>query len=210
MADASKIAAQLLQKYPQPKLALEFGNPLELLVAVILSAQCTDARVNQVTRTLFQKYRSARDYAAADPETFEQEIRPTGFYKNKAKLVLGCARQLVEQFGGEVPGSLAQLVTLPGVGRKTANMVLGNAFGEPGIAVDTHVLRVSNRLGLAHSDKPDAVETELAQQLPSAQWTPFTNAMILHGRETCTAHHPNCGGCVLYDLCEWPDKFSFT
>ena len=191
---------------PHPVTELHYHSPFELLVAVILSAQCTDARVNQVTRSLFRKYRSAQDYAAADPGIFEQEIRSTGFFKNKAKLVIGCARRLVEAFGGEVPGELQALVTLPGVGRKTANMVLGNAFAVPGIPVDTHVLRVANRLGLAHSDKPDVVEAELARQLPSEQWTPFSNALILHGRETCTARHPHCKGCMLYACCEWSDK----
>lgn len=206
MADASGIVELLLRKYPHPKLALRFSNPLELLVAVILSAQCTDARVNQVTETLFRKYRTAKDYARADPQTFEEEIRPTGFFKNKAKLVLSCCRKLATDFGGQVPESLEALVTLPGVGRKTANMVLGNAFGIPGIAVDTHVLRVSSRLGLTHSDNADQVERELMAQVSGEQWTAFTNAMILHGRETCTARRPRCLECVLYEECEWPEK----
>jgi endonuclease-3 len=206
MAEAAKITALLLKKYPAPKLALHFSNPLELLVAVILSTQCTDARVNEVTKTLFKKYRTAQDYAQADLATFEQEIRPTGFYKNKAKLVTGCCNKLVEEFGGEVPRTLEEMVTLPGVGRKTANMVLGNAFGKPGIAVDTHVLRVANRIGLVQSSDSVVVEHELMEKVARAKWTAFSNAMILHGRETCTARKPKCLECVLYDECEWPEK----
>ena len=206
MADAKTIARLLFKAYPEPKLALKFSNPLELLVAVILSAQCTDARVNEVTKGLFKKYRSARDYAEADPTAFEEEIRPTGFYKNKAKLVIGCCRKLVEDFGGEVPASLDMLVKLPGVGRKTANMVLGNAFGLPGVAVDTHVLRVSNRLGLVASSEPEQVEQRLMAQVPRKDWTAFSNAMILHGRETCVARKPRCKSCPLYDACGWPEK----
>lgn len=198
--------SKLLAHYPEPKLALHYSNPLELLVAVILSAQCTDARVNEVTGHLFRKYRTAADYAKADPERFEEEIRSTGFYHNKAKSVIGCCRKLVEEFGGKVPDSVEALVTLPGVGRKTANMVLGNAFGKPGIAVDTHVLRVSNRLGIVASDDPEAVEARLMELIPRPQWTAFTNAMILHGRETCTAKAPKCLQCILYAECGWPQK----
>jgi endonuclease-3 len=204
--DTDEIAKRLLQRYPDPKIALEFGNPLELLVAVILSAQCTDARVNAVTKTLFKKYRRAADYASADLATFEQEIRSTGFYRNKAKTVIACGRKLVEEFGGEVPRTVEALVTLPGVGRKTANMVRGNAFGQQAIAVDTHVLRVSNRLGLAASDDPDEIEAALVAKLPADRHTALGNALILHGRETCTARAPRCDVCVLWELCPWPDK----
>ncbi|MBI2314412.1 MAG: endonuclease III [Betaproteobacteria bacterium] len=206
MTKAARVADRLLKRYPDPGLALKYSNPLELLVAVILSAQCTDARVNEVTRSLFKKYRSAKDYAQADPAVFEQEIRSTGFYKSKARAVIGCCKKLVAEFGGKVPADLEKMVTLPGVGRKTANMVLGNAFGIPGIAVDTHVLRVSNRLGLADSDDPEKMELALAKQLPKARWTAFSNALILHGRETCTAKKPACAECVLNDICEWPEK----
>jgi endonuclease III len=206
MSHATQIAERLLKQNSDPKLALHFSNPLELLVAVILSAQCTDERVNAVTRHLFVKYRSAQYYAQADPFAFEEEIRPTGFYRNKTKSVIGCCQKLVEAFDGRVPDTLEALVSLPGVGRKTANMVLGNAFGIPGIAVDTHVLRVANRLGLVHSDDPEEVERALAAQLPRSRWTAFANAMILHGRETCTARKPQCPRCVLNDLCRWPDK----
>ncbi|MHB9103022.1 MAG: endonuclease III [Sulfuricella sp.] len=201
-----KVASRLLAQYPEPKLALDYANAVELLVAVILSAQCTDARVNEVTRHLFKKYRTAADFAAADPSALEEDIRPTGFYHNKAKAVIGCCRKLVDQFGGNVPDTLEALVSLPGVGRKTANMVLGNAFGKPGMAVDTHVLRVANRLGLVASDNPEEVERRLMELLQPAQWTAFSNAMILHGRQVCTAKNPKCGGCALYSECGWPGK----
>jgi len=205
-ADAREVTKLLLKRYPDPKIALHFGNPLELLIAVILSAQCTDARVNEVTKALFKKYRRAADYAEADLATFEQEIRSTGFYRNKAKTVIACGRKLVVDFNGEVPTRVEQLVTLPGVGRKTANMVRGNGFGQQAIAVDTHVLRVANRLGLAQSDDADKVEAALAGAVPPDKHTAFANAMILHGRETCTARNPRCPDCVLLKLCPWPDK----
>ena len=205
-ADAREVTKLLLERYPDPKIALHFSSPLELLMAVILSAQCTDARVNEVTKTLFRKYRRAVDYADADPAIFEQEIRSTGFYRNKAKTVIACGRKLVAEFGGEVPRTVEELVTLPGVGRKTANMVRGNAFGQQAIAVDTHVLRVSNRLGLVASDDAEEVEAALVAAVPADKHTAFANAMILHGRETCTARNPSCGACVLWDVCPWPDK----
>lgn len=206
MADARKITALLLKKYPRPGLALNHTNALELLIAVILSAQCTDARVNQVTATLFGKYKKAEDYAAADPAVLEEEIRSTGFYKNKTRSVIACCRKLAADFHGEVPCTLEELTSLPGVGRKTANMVLGNAFGVPAISVDTHVLRVSKRLGLVHSDDPEKVEAALMRQVAQDRWTAFGNAMILHGRETCVARKPHCPECVLRAVCEWPDK----
>jgi endonuclease-3 len=206
MTAADKITQRLLERYPEPKIALRFSNPLELLIAVILSAQCTDARVNAVTKELFRKYRTAADYAKADLATFEQEIRSTGFYRNKAKTVIACARRLVDPYGGKVPETVDDLTTLPGVGRKTANMVLGNAFGLQAVAVDTHVLRVANRLGLVDSKNADKVETALTAIVPGDRLTAFTNAMILHGRETCTARNPRCGECVLNELCAWPEK----
>lgn len=206
MADGRKITQLLLKRYPEPKLALTFSNPLELLVATILSAQCTDARVNEVTRSLFKKYRTARDYADADMRVLEAEIRPTGFYRSKAKKVRECCRKLADEFGGKVPQDPDAMVTLPGVGRKTANIVLGNAFGHQAIAVDTHVLRVSNRLGLVDTKNPDRAEQALMEQIPRNKWTAFTNAMILHGRQTCTARRPKCGLCAVYEACEWPDK----
>jgi endonuclease-3 len=204
--DAGEITKRLLQRYPDPKIALHFSNPLELLMAVILSAQCTDARVNEVTKTLFKKYRRAADYADADLAAFEQEIRSTGFYRNKAKTVIACGRKLVADFGGEVPRTVEELVSLPGVGRKTANMVRGNAFGQQAIAVDTHVLRVANRLGLVKSEDAEVVEAALAAAVPADKHTAFANALILHGRETCVARKPRCSECVLWEVCAWPDK----
>lgn len=206
MADAKKITVLLLKKYPNPKIALNFSNPLQLLVGAILSAQCTDIKVNEVTKTLFKKYKTAADYANADSKTFEKEIRPTGFFRNKAKMIIGCCKKLIKDFGGRVPSTLEELTTLPGVGRKTANVVLGGAFDKQTIAVDTHVLRLSNRLGLAHSENPDKVEQELMKQIPGNTWTKFNLALILHGRETCKARNPKCGACVLYKECEWPLK----
>jgi endonuclease-3 len=209
MANASKITTLLLKQHPDPKLALNYKSPLELLIAVILSAQCTDARVNEVTKTLFKKYKSAKQYANADIRKFEQEIRSTGFYKNKAKTVIRCCQKLVKDFAGRVPANIEDMVALPGVGRKTANMVIGNAFGKQGIAVDTHVLRVGNRLDLVQSKDAVEVERELMKQVPKNKWTAFSNAMILHGREICTARKPHCGECILYKECEWAEKSSW-
>jgi endonuclease-3 len=206
MADAVRITQRLLEAYPDPRIALRFTNPLELLVATILSAQCTDARVNAVTEGLFQRYRSAQDYARADLKTLEEAIRPTGFYRNKARTLIHCCQALVERYGGRVPDTMEDLVTLPGVGRKTAAIVLGSVFHQDAIAVDTHVLRLSNRLGLAHSRDAEKVERELMVQVPKEKWTRFTLAMILHGRQTCTARKPRCGDCPLFDLCAWEDK----
>lgn len=206
MADAKKITKLLLKKYPHPQIALRFSSPLELLIATILSARCTDVKVNEVTKILFKKYKTAKDYALANPETFEMEIKPTGFYRNKAKMVIECCKKIIKDFNGKVPDTLEKLTTLPGVGRKTANVVLGSAFGKQTMAVDTHVLRVSNRLGIAHSSDPDKVEEELVRQLPENLLTQFNLALILHGRETCTAMRPKCAECVLYKECEWPEK----
>jgi len=206
MANGKRITERLLERYPDPKLALRFSNPLELLIAIILSAQCTDARVNEVTRGLFRRYRRPEDYVSADPGELEQALRPTGYYRSKTQKVRDCCRMLAEEFGGRVPDDVEQLTRLPGVGRKTANMLLGNAFGQQAIAVDTHVLRVSNRLGLVDTKNADKAEQALMAQIPQDKWTAFTNAMILHGRETCTARSPRCGACVLYAECEWPEK----
>ena len=206
MADTIKIVKLLLKKYPKPQIALHFSNPLELLVATILSARCTDIKVNEVTKFLFAKYRTATSYAKADLKTFEQEIRSTGFYKNKAKMVIGCCKEIVSHYNGSVPDSLEALTSLPGVGRKTANVVLGSAFGKNAMAVDTHVLRVSDRLGIAHSSNPDKVEDELVQTVPGNVLTKFNLALILHGRETCKAAKPSCDACVVRKECEWPEK----
>lgn len=175
-------------------------------MATILAAQCTDERVNQVTRTLFRKYRTAEDYARADPAVLEREIRPTGFFRAKARALISMARALVERHGGEVPRTVEALTALPGVGLKTANVVRGNAFGEPAIAVDTHVLRVSGRLGLARSDDPDRVHDELVQVLPRPRWTRACHLFQAHGRRTCRARRPLCSACPVRGLCPWPHK----
>ena len=203
---AGRIARRLEAAYPDATIALRFSTPLELLVATILAAQCTDERVNQVTERLFQTYRSAADYARADAATFEDEIRSTGFFRAKTRSVLGMARALLDRHGGEVPRTLEELTALPGVGRKTANVVLGNAFGIPGIAVDTHVLRLSGRLGLARGDDPDRVEAELAEVIPRAGWTRFCHLLQAHGRRVCLARTPACPVCPVLRLCPWPGK----
>jgi endonuclease-3 len=206
MADAKKITKLLLKKYQDPKIALHFSNPLDLLVATILSARCTDIKVNEVTKDLFRKYKSAKDYAGAKLKTFEMEIKSSGFYKNKAKMIIGCCKKIVDEFHGSVPDTMEELTSLPGVGRKTASVVLGSAFGKPAMAVDTHVLRVSNRLGMASSNNPERVEEELLRQIPVKTLTPFNLALILHGRETCKAQRPKCPECILYKECQWPEK----
>ncbi len=206
MANAKKIANILLKEYPNPKIALNFSSVLELLVATILSAQCTDVRVNEVTKNLFKKYKTARDFANVELKMFEKEIKSTGFYKNKAKMIKECCTKILRDFKGKVPGTIEELTTLPGVGRKTANVVLGGAFGKQAIAVDTHVLRVSNRLGIASSNSPDNVEEELVNKFPQKKLTAINLALILHGRETCKARKPKCPECVLYNECEWEEK----
>jgi len=204
-ARARKILARLERAYPRATIALHFKNPLELLVATILAAQCTDERVNQVTASLFKKYRTAEDYAEANAAALEEEIRSTGFYRAKARSIIGAARRLVEM-GGTVPQTLEELVQLPGVGRKTANVVLGNAYGEQAIAVDTHVFRVSQRLGLAKSMSPDEVEAQLREMLPKSQWTRSCHLFQAHGRTTCDARRPDCPRCPIRALCPWPGK----
>lgn len=196
-----KILTRLEKAYGPIKCALHFSNPLELLVAVILSAQCTDKRVNLVTPSLFKKYRTAKDYAGADPKTFEEEIRSTGFYKNKAKSVLGCGKALVERHAGEVPNKLEELVKLPGVGRKTANAVLGNAFGIPGLCVDTHMIRVNQKLGLTKNTDPVKIEFDLMELVPQKEWTNWSNLIIHHGRVRCFARKPDCAHCSVNELC---------
>jgi endonuclease-3 len=203
---ARGILVRLDRAYPDAKIALNFATPLELLVATILSAQCTDERVNQVTPDLFRKYRTAAEYARADVATLEQEIRPTGFFRSKARAIVGMARALVERHGGDVPRRLEELTALPGVGRKTANVVLGNAFGVPAIAVDTHVLRLANRLALAKSEDPEQVHDQLAVVLPQARWTHACHLIQAHGRRTCTARKPLCPACAVRALCPWPLK----
>lgn len=201
-----KIIRILSKEIPDSTIALKFSNPLELLIATILSAQCTDVKVNQVTLNLFKKYRTAKDYAESNLGTLEEEVRPTGFYRNKAKSVQKCCQELVKRFGGEVPKTLDDLVTLPGVGRKTANVLLGNAFGIPGIAVDTHVHRVSRRIGLTKNDDPVKIEFDLMEVVPKEEWTHFSNLLIWHGRKTCVAKKPLCGICPIRKECDYGSK----
>jgi endonuclease III len=201
-ARTRKIVARLRREFPEAKCALDHTTPLQLLVATILSAQCTDARVNMVTPALFAKYHTAADYAAADPEQFQREIQSTGFFRNKTKSILGMAQALVERHGGQVPDTMDALVGLPGVGRKTANVVLGNAFGKSeGIVVDTHVQRISGLLKLTRESTPEKIERDLVALVPRNDWTIFSHLLILHGRKTCIARRPKCESCRISDLC---------
>jgi len=203
---ASEILARLDAAYPGATIELIFSSPLELLVATILSAQCTDERVNAVTAELFKRYRSAEDYARAEPAVLERAIHSTGFYRAKARSLIGMGKALVERHGGVVPALADALVTLPGVGRKTAHVVLGDAFGIPALAVDTHVFRVSQRLGLARADEADEIHDQLCALIPRSQWTRATHLLIIHGRRTCFARRPECPRCAVRGLCPWPDK----
>jgi endonuclease-3 len=205
-APAPEVTARLKAAYPDARTELDWSNPLELLVATILSAQTTDVQVNRVTESLFSKYRTAEDYADSTPDELEENIRPTGFYRNKARSLRGMASALVEEHGGEVPRTMSELVALPGVGRKTANVVLGNAFGtNEGIVVDTHVRRVSGRLGLTEGSDPVKIEQELMRLVPEEDWTIFSHLLILHGRRTCKARKPDCPNCILNDICPSAD-----
>ena len=202
-----KILERLDRAYPAAECALTHENPLQLLVSTILSAQCTDERVNQVTRTLFQEYRTAKDFAAADPRALEQEIRPTGFFRNKTKSILGAAKLLVAKFRGEVPRTMEELLELPGVARKTANVVLGTAFGvASGVVVDTHVDRLSHRLDLTKEKDPKKIEQNLMKIIPREKWILFSHQLIWHGRLVCQARRPRCPDCPLEDLCYSKDK----
>ncbi len=198
---AARVLAILEEAHPDAAIALHFGNPLELLVATILSAQCTDVRVNQVTAGLFPLYPTARDYARADLSELEAAIRSTGFFRNKAKNLKGCAEAMLERHGGEVPGTMEELVALPGVGRKTANVVLGNHFGLPAMVVDTHVKRVSGRLGWARGGDPEQIERELSLLLPREKWTQTSHVLIFHGRRICRAQTPRCSQCPVQAEC---------
>jgi endonuclease-3 len=200
---------KLLDKhYPNVKVALNYSNPLELLVATILSAQCRDERVNQVTKFLFQKYKTAKDYAQADLTALEQDIKPTGFYRNKAKNIKICCQQLVERHNGKVPADLEKLTALAGVGRKTANVVLGNAFGIPAIVVDTHVRRVAQRLGLTKEKDAVKIERDLMKIIPKEKWTKFSLQLIWHGRRICRARKPQCEICPLKPWCDYAQSQS--
>jgi endonuclease-3 len=203
---AGRVLAALGQSIPDARVELDSSNPLELLMATILSAQCTDERVNQATPKVFSRFRTAEDYAKADREELEALIRPTGFFKNKARHLIGCGQSLVKHFNGMVPGTMEALTSLPGVGRKTANVILGSYVGEPAIVVDTHVKRVANRLGLTKSQDPTKIEEDLQHLFPKAQWTVGAQRLLLHGRYVCLARRPNCQTCVLYADCGWEGK----
>jgi endonuclease-3 len=205
---ARKIISRLRKIFPNPKVALEHRDPLQLLVATILSAQCTDERVNQVTPSLFKKYRTARDYAGANVAEFEQEIRSTGFFRAKTKSIINCSKQLVEKHGGKVPQTMEELVQLPGIGRKTANCVLGAAYGiASGVVVDTHVKRLARRMGLSKDEDPEKIEQDLMGIVPKKDWIDFGNILIWHGRKTCQARKPNCPECSINDLCPSAESF---
>lgn len=201
-----KIASKLEQAIPNPNMELQHRSPWELLIATILSAQCTDQRVNQVTPFLFRRYPTAKDLAKARLADVEQIIRSTGFFKSKAKNIVACSQAITERFDGKVPDQMGELVTLPGVGRKTANVVLGNAFKQPAVVVDTHVKRVANRLALTTSEDPDQIETDLQGLLPPAKWTAVSQRLLLHGRYHCTARAPQCKTCPIEALCSWRGK----
>ena len=207
-APAAEVTTRLKREYPAAATELDWRTPLDLLVATMLSAQSTDVRVNGVTRTLFKRYRVALDYAEADPEELEDEIRAVGFFRNKARALRGMGRALVEEHGGEVPRTMEELVRLPGVGRKTANVVLGNAFGvDEGVVVDTHVRRLSNRLGLSHERDPEKIERDLLKLVPEDERTLFSHLLISHGRRVCNARKPDCPNCILDDVC--PSAYTF-
>jgi endonuclease-3 len=199
---ARKIISLLKKNYPDARCSLNHANPLELLVATILSAQCTDERVNIVTAELFRKYRRPEDYTAVGQEELERDIRPTGFFRNKAKAIQGACRLIAERFGGRVPGTMGELLELPGVARKTANVVLGNAFGvASGVVVDTHVSRLSQRLALSRETQPEKIERDLSELVPRADWIEFPHLLISHGRAVCKARTPLCADCFLSGLC---------
>jgi endonuclease-3 len=195
------IARGLAKLYPDAHCALHHESPLQLLIATILSAQCTDARVNMVTPALFARFPDAKAFAEADPGELEGLIRSTGFFRNKARSIIACCRQIVEKHGGEVPGTMEDLVPLPGIGRKTANVILGNAFDVPGLPVDTHVARLSRRLGLTEEEDPVKIERDLTRLIPKKGWTMFAHRVIFHGRQVCHARKPLCEQCTLAAVC---------
>jgi len=210
MERAAEVLRILSGEFPGAKSSLVFSNPLELLISTILSAQATDKLINKVTEGLFKKYVLAEDYAGADIDELENDLRSVNFFRNKAKNIKKCCARLVDEFGGLVPDTLEKLVTLPGVGRKTANIVLGNAFGIPALGVDTHVKRVSGRLGLSCSVKPDDIEAELTAIIDKKDWTLATHLLILHGRKTCGARRPLCEECPVNGLCDYCKELSGT
>lgn len=205
-ARALKIQRILKKTYPEVKTQLRHANPFQLLVATILSAQCTDKQVNSVTADLFKNLKTPQDFASVPNETIEKIIRPTGYFRNKAKNIKNCSKSLLEKYDGQVPQSLDELVQLPGVGRKTANVVLGSAFNIAGIVVDTHVARISKRLGFTENDNPVKIEHDLMEIIPQEEWNDFSLQLIYFGRAICKAKKPACPNCPLYDLCEFPYK----
>jgi endonuclease III len=208
--DAKRVAAILAKlddAYPNATCELKHESPFQLLVSTILSAQCTDVRVNQVTESLFKKYTSPEAFAYATPSELEKEIRPTGFFRNKTKSIMGASKAIVEQFGGQVPRTMDEILTLPGVARKTGNVVLGTAYGlASGVVVDTHVLRLSRRLDLTRDEEPKKVEQDLMKIIPKEKWISFSHQLIWHGRRVCVARKPKCAGCNLETLCYSKDK----
>ena len=205
-APVGEVVERLARLHPDAKLALDFNSPLELLVALILAAQCTDAKVNEVTPPLFREFPDAAALAAVEQETLEGRIRATGFYRQKARAVRACCQALLDRFGGQVPRELDELLSLPGVGRKTANILRGNAFGLPGIGVDTHVGRLSQRLGLTTETDPDKIESDLVAVVPTADQIRFCHLLQFHGRRVCFARKPDCPACALDDICPFPGK----
>ena len=209
-ADPQRVAAILMkldEAYPAATCELQHENPFELLISTILSAQCTDTRVNQVTETLFKKYPSPEAFAYATPRELEQDVRPTGFFRNKTKSIMGASKAIVEQFGGRVPRTMEEMLTLPGVARKTANVVLGTAYGIPsGVVVDTHVQRLSERLDLSRNSEPKKIEQDLMGVIPQERWILFSHQLIWHGRRVCQARKPKCAACNLERICRSQDK----
>ena len=201
-----KIFPVLRKTYPKARIALKHSNPLELLVSTILSAQCTDVRVNMVTKNLFKKYTSAKDWAKADVKQIESDIRSTGFFRNKAANIKGACTKVIEEFDGKIPSTMEEILTLPGVGRKTANCVLGNAYGVPGVVCDTHVIRLSRRLGLSPNSDPVKLEFDIAEIVPRKNWLLFSDLLIFHGRNICKARKPDCVNCPIAKYCPAANK----
>jgi endonuclease-3 len=201
------ILAKLDEAYPEATCELKHENPFQLLISTILSAQCTDVRVNEVTRTLYKKYKGPKDFAYADPNVLQQEIRPTGFFRNKTKSVMGASKAIIDNFGGQVPQTMDEILTLPGVARKTGNVVLGSGFGiASGVVVDTHVMRLSRRLDLTKNEDPKQIEQDLIGIIPKDKWIQFSHQLIWHGRRVCIARKPRCVDCNLESICYSKDK----
>ncbi|HRI37646.1 MAG TPA: endonuclease III [Nitrospira sp.] len=205
---AAKIALQLRQSIPDVRIELAHRSPWELLVATILSAQCTDRRVNQVTPALFKRYPTPQSMAMSEKADLEALIKPTGFYKSKAKNLVGCAQAVSTRFGGHVPHTMDELTSIPGVGRKTANVILGGVFGKPGVVVDTHVKRMANRLALSRSQNPEQIERDIQALYPQSDWTDISQRLLLHWRYVCLARKPRCHACLLSDVCKWEGKLT--